>query len=86
MKLKRVVAPAKAEALRLDLLKIEQAHGENRADVMLAVAAVLTGQLLAYQDQRIVTVEDGMSLIRENIAAGNRSVVDKLKPQNVRPC
>lgn len=74
-----------AEALRVDLLRLVEKHSGNDAQEMLAVAAVLTGQLLAYQDQQRMTVQDGLAMINANIAIGNRSVVEGFHPINVRP-
>lgn len=61
---------------------IEQAmrdHGATlQADELLAVTAHLVGQLIALQDQRVMTAEMAMHLVQVNLEQGNREVVDGL--------
>lgn len=55
---------------------IEQGGAELEAEEILAITAHLVGQLAALQDQRRYTSEMVMGLITENIAQGNREVLD----------
>lgn len=64
---------------------IEQAmrdHGADlRADELLAVTAHLVGQLIALQDQRVMTPEMAIALVQQNMEQGNREVVEGLMHQ-----
>lgn len=61
---------------------IEQAmrdHGATlRADELLAVTAHLVGQLIALQDQRVMTPAMAMEIVQTNLEQGNREVIDGL--------
>lgn len=45
------------------------------AEGMLAVSSLLTGQLLAVQDQNTTTPAMGLAIVSRNIEAGNQAVV-----------
>ena len=45
------------------------------ADELLALASNVVGKILAFQDQRTMTAEGAMALIRENIEIRNREAI-----------
>ncbi len=47
----------------------------NTPERLLALAAHLTGQLIALQNQRRTTPEMALAIVNENLVLGNRSVV-----------
>lgn len=51
---------------------------ELQAHELLAIAAQLVGNLLAYQDHRLMTPAEGMDLVARNIETGNRAAVDSM--------
>jgi hypothetical protein len=76
---KTVKAGCAHEALRNDLIAVIRAkYADMPADEILAVAAVLVGQLMALQDQRRFTAARVVALVEENIMAGNRLAVADL--------
>jgi len=46
---------------------------------MLAIAAQVVGQLIALQDQRVMTPEMAMDLVQGNIVIGNETVTGPLQ-------
>lgn len=66
------------EATYQDLIKLLSRHGELSPPEMLAVAANLTGKLLAMQDQRTMTRETALKIIQKNIEIGNQQVIAEL--------
>lgn len=77
--MKTVNAGCAHEALRNDLIAVIQAkYADMPADEILAVVAVLVGQLMALQDQRRFTAAQVVALVEENIMAGNRLAVADL--------
>jgi len=51
-------------------------HGDNVSALeMLAIAANLTGKLIALQDQNKITPEVAMSIVAANIEEGNREAI-----------
>jgi len=54
-------------------------HGKTLdASELLAVLSHLVGQLVALQDQRVVTPEAAMELVSSNIEQGNAEVIARL--------
>lgn len=52
--------------------------GHLQGDAMLAVAAFLTGQIVAFQDERKMTPEQAMRLVTANLQLGNDAAVADL--------
>jgi len=74
---KTVAHDMQHEAFRQDLLALLSRHGEELQPIeLLAVAASLVGQILAFQDPTCVTEDEAMVVITFNIQAGNRSVIE----------
>lgn len=73
-------APSPAQlAYRHGLEAAMRDHGATLdAAELLAITAHLVGQLVAMQDQRVMTSEMAMQLIGQNIEQGNREVVQNL--------
>ena len=72
-------AAPKHTAFRDDLVAVLKKHGDQlTASEMLALAAHLTGQLVAMQDQRAMTPSQAMEIVAANIEQGNREVIDGL--------
>ena len=72
-------AEAKHTAFRDDLVGVLRKHGDQlTAAEMLALAAHLTGQLVALQDQRAMTPSQAMEIVAANIEQGNQEVIDGL--------
>lgn len=46
---------------------------------VLAVVSVMTGQVLALQDQSAHTPEEYMQLVADNIELGNQTIVNQLR-------
>lgn len=61
---------------------IEQAmrdHGATlQAHELLSITAHLVGQLIALQDQRVMTPAMAIELVQSNMEQGNREVVESL--------
>ena len=49
--------------------------GHLEGDAMLAVSAFLTGQIVAFQDQRKMSPEQAMRLVTINLQLGNDAAV-----------
>jgi hypothetical protein len=77
---RRTVEPtARHRAFRDDLIAVLRKHGnEVSAEEMLALSAHLVGQILSMQDQRAMTADRGLEIIRINIEAGNKEAIDYL--------
>jgi hypothetical protein len=79
MNMKNTAANPAHVACRNAMLAAMQAHvGTLRADELLAIAAHVVGQLIAFQDQRAMTPEMAMDLVQKNIAQGNAEAVGSL--------
>jgi len=77
--MRSVTASADHERIRLRLLSVLKTDGADLpADEILAVVAHLTGQLVAMQDQRRFTPDAVMTLVSQNIEAGNRHAIEFL--------
>ena len=72
-------AQPKHTAFRDDLVAVLRKHGDQvTAPEMLALAAHLTGQLIALQDQRTMTPDQAMQIVAANIEQGNQEVIGGL--------
>jgi hypothetical protein len=64
---------------RDDLAKLLGKYtGHLQGDAMLALAAYLTGQIVAFQDQRKMSPEQAMRLVTANLQLGNDAAVADL--------
>jgi hypothetical protein len=62
-----------------DLLRLLSRHADKvDAEEMLAIAANMLGKLIAMQDPRTMTREKAMTLIVQNIEAGNQQAIEGL--------
>lgn len=60
-------------AFRADMLAVLDKHaGKLPADHMLSLAAHMVGQIVAMQDQRVMTPADAIDLVKKNMERGNR--------------
>lgn len=85
MKLKTTPAPAHAIAFRDALVALLRDHtGACPADVMLSSAAYVVGQLVAFQDQRVMTPDQAMQIVEANIVAGNRDACQRVQSETGR--
>ncbi len=74
----KVVEPSAAQAAaRDDMIAVLRRHEHLRPDELLAVSSYFVGQLLALQDQRTMTPEAAMDLIKGNIEAGNAQAIQQ---------
>lgn len=79
MKTKATKPTAAHQAFRNDAVELLRKHGAHlRSDEMLALAAHLVGQIIAMQDQRIMTQEMATQLLISNIELGNKEITDAL--------
>ena len=75
----KVLPGAKHTAFRDDLVAVLRKHEDAlTAPEMLALAAHLTGQLVAIQDQRSMIPGRAMEIVARNIEQGNQEVLDGL--------
>lgn len=66
--------------LYLDLIQLLVKYSSDlTAEESLAVAANMIGKMIAMQDQRHMTPEQAMEIVRKNIELGNEQVLDLLK-------
>jgi hypothetical protein len=63
------------EETRLLLLKYS---GDLPADQMLAMASHMVGQILAMQDQRVMTPDMALEIVSLNIEAGNAEMIENV--------
>jgi hypothetical protein len=69
----------KDQAFRMELLDLIKRHvGGLPADRALAAAAYVVGQLIAVQDQRVMTPELAIQIVNSNIDLGNANAVFSL--------
>lgn len=76
-----VLATAEHEAIKGELTDILQRHRDVDAADVLAIAAQITGMLLALQDRRTMTVERGMAVVMANVEQGNVNMVQQMTGQ-----
>jgi hypothetical protein len=79
MKERIVTATAEHEAAYQDLCAVLKRHPWLTLPEMLAVASNFVGKLMAHQDQRTMTPERAIEIVRANIEAGNKQAVDELR-------
>ena len=78
MKLKKV--EARHKLFRDDMIAVLKKHaGDLDATEMLALAAHLTGQLIAFQDQRTVTPAMALEIVSANVEAGNQEALREVQ-------
>jgi hypothetical protein len=70
-------AQPKHTAFRDDLVAVLKKH-DLTAPEMLALAAHLTGQLVALQDQTTMTPERAMDIVAANLELGNQAIIGDL--------
>lgn len=76
MTIRRHEPTAQHRAFRDDAIELLKKHGAHLdATEMLALAAHLTGQIIAMQDQRKVTREVALQIVGQNIEVGNAEVI-----------
>ena len=79
MKLKSKTPTAEHHRIRDAMLAVIQKEmAEMDALEVLAIAAYTVGQLIALQDQRIVTPAMAMEIVASNIEAGKSHVIEGL--------
>jgi hypothetical protein len=62
-----------------DLCELLNKHAESLSPLeLLAIAGNMVGKLIALQDQRTVTPEMAMTVVRQNIEQGNQQVLAML--------
>lgn len=77
--MKLVATTDKHEGFRQELIDVFRRRQDTvPSDQMLAIASHFVGQLIALQDQRKVTPQEAMQIVTENLAEGNRSIVQQL--------
>lgn len=71
---------AQHEALRLELLALIQKHvPENFTPLeLLAITANTLGQILAMQDQRLMSSDQYMQVVVKNMEIGNAHVIEQM--------
>lgn len=78
MPIKAVKPTAEHLAFRTDLINMLRKFSHLRADEMLGITAHFIGQLIALQDQRIVTPEMAMEIVKRGIERGNAEAMETL--------
>lgn len=80
--LKSYPPEAKHRAFRDALIAVMAQHGRDmQADELLAIASHFVGQLIALQDQRVMTPDMAMQIVSLNIQRGNADAIDPLLTQ-----
>lgn len=70
---------ARHRAFRADALAVLKKHaGHLTAQEMLALAAHLVGQIIAMQDQRIMSSDMAMQIVIDNIEQGNMEALQQM--------
>lgn len=79
MKTKVITLSEVHHAFHKDATELLRKHADSLSAMeMLALTSHLVGQVLALQDQRVMTKEAAIQVIMDNIEAGNVSVIDSL--------
>lgn len=77
--MKKYLAKEEHEVAYQDLLRLISKHADKMTKLeLLAVAANMVGKLVALQDQRTVSVSMALEVISENIAQGNKQLLELL--------
>ena len=80
MRVRKHQAEPRHQQFRNDVVDLLNKHaGHLSAEEMLALAAHLTGQVIALQDQRTMTPERAMKIITSNIEQGNEEAMAEIK-------
>jgi hypothetical protein len=75
-----VKARKEHEVVYQELVTLISRHAaEVSAAEILAIACNMVGKLMAMQDQRTMTKEAAINILKENIEMGNASVIEKLR-------
>jgi len=78
--MKEVKVDAVTQGFADDIFVVLNKHaGALPADVMLALSAYVTGQIMALQDQRKMTTGMAFEIIERNLQEGNRSIVEGMR-------
>ena len=88
MKTKSVEPSPVHLALRNELVAVATKYKDQlSAPDILSVTAFLVGQVMAFQDQRTMTPEQAINIVRANIEAGNQQAIETTFKgiANVRP-
>lgn len=73
------LAKIEHEVAYRDLCALVKKHANKISSIeLLAVAANMLGKLIALQDQRVVTPDMAMEIVRQNIEHGNKQIIDQL--------
>lgn len=79
MEMKHLHTTDAHRAFRDDLVDLLHKHaGDLRPVEILALAAHMIGQIIAYQDRGNMTADEAMKIIVENISLGNREAMEDL--------
>lgn len=71
-----IKATAQHQRVHQDLTALLKKHENLTALEMLAVASQFVGQLLALQDQRLMSGEEYINVITRNIEIGNAGAIE----------
>lgn len=88
MKMKTITPGPEHQSLMADLKAVIRKHGESlNSDTILAICSQLVGQVLAVQDQRVMTPTAAIEIIQINLEIGNAAAIAELvgTPANTRP-
>lgn len=76
----RVLAKPEHEIVYQDLVKLLRRHAHKvSAQEVLAIGANMLGKIIALQDQRVMSREDALRIVADNIEFGNSQVLDALR-------
>ena len=67
------------------IASIRREAADMPADQILAITAYVVGQMIALQDQRVMTPEMALDLVDKNIEAGNQDAQRELKSAGGTP-
>lgn len=76
----RILAKPEHEIVYQDLVKLLGRHAHKvSAQELLAIGANMLGKIIALQDQRVMTREQALRIVADNIEFGNSQVLDALR-------
>ena len=74
-----MIAGPEHEKIFQDFCKVLKKYADKlTAAEMLAIVSNMVGKLLAQQDQRKMSAEQALQIVRANIEIGNRQMIDEL--------
>lgn len=76
MTVKTYRAKPEHDALMADFKAVLRKHEHLHPVEMLAIAAQLVGNLIAFQDQRALTPDQAIAMVSKNIEVGNQLAID----------